>query len=213
VIWHIAVALWLAAAPPVRTLDVPVEAYQATAAARAVATVAGRVVVDGRRPVDDPVPVSDVAVTLVPRSERLLARFEEVRQRARATLDAYRGSAGSLRVARRELERGLADAGAGTLVRYTATAPDGTFELDGVPAGRWILIAERTTFVDKPGPEPGKKQRELYLPTPRMTGYYAVSVWLRELELSPGQATAVTLTDRGVWMTAIVEERAPGAGR
>ena len=43
-------------------------------------------------------------------------------------------------------------------------------------------------------------------------GYYAVSIWLRELTLSGGGLEAVDLSDRNVWFTGIVEDRVLDAG-
>ena len=39
-----------------------------------------------------------------------------------------------------------------------------------------------------------------------MTGFDAVSVWLRELDVAQGQTVALELHDRGVWLSAVVEE-------
>jgi hypothetical protein len=198
----------LVAVTPAAALDVAVDAYRSAAVVR----VAGRAYVEGRRPTDARVPLTDVVVTVLPRSGRMLQAFEQTRRGSRDDTRAYRRSASVLRASRRELERALADAGGGDLVRFTAVAPDGTFELDAVPAGAWVLVAERAVFVAKPGAESAKRDRELFLPAPRLKGYYTVTIWLRELTLAADQAPFVELTDRNAWMTAIEEERAPGAG-
>jgi len=208
----LAAVLALAARGGAQPLDAGLERYRAAAAAGAVTTVSGRAVEDARRPGEPGVPVSGVAVTLLPRSEALLARFEAIRRAMRADLAAYRTSAAALRQARRAYERALSDAGAGELVRYTATAPDGTFELDGVPAGPWLLVAERAVHVDKRSPEPKGRGQERFARTPRLRGYYAVTVWVLEVDAGAGAAEPVELNERNAWVTAIEEERVPDDG-
>jgi len=46
-------------------------------------------------------------------------------------------------------------AGAGDLVRYVPGSADGTFQLERVPVGHWILLVEHAVFVNKPGPLKG----------------------------------------------------------
>jgi hypothetical protein len=208
----LAVAGALQAASGLLPLDVDVGRYLAAASSGAVGTVLGQAFQEGRRPGDSPSPVSDVAVRLVPYSDALVARLEHIRRGARADARSYRTSARALQAARRALERALSDAGAGELVRFTAVSPDGMFELERVPAGRWLLIAERAVFVPRAAPPPGKQERQMFAPAPRLRGYYAVTVWLRDFSLEEGGAEMVQLTDRNAWMTAIEEEREPGGG-
>lgn len=193
-----------AAAEP---LDVAVEPYRGAARSGALGTVAGQAVEEGGRPGEPHRPLDALAVTLVPRSPALLAKFDGIRRRARAGDRAYRTSAPALVEARRVYERALSDAGAGELVRFTAGGPDGTFEVAGLPAGQWLLIAERAVFVERPGPAPSKREREIYVPTPRLKGYYTVTVWLRELTVAAGRMEHVELNDRNAWMIAISEDR------
>jgi hypothetical protein len=207
----IALAAVLAVGSSPLPLDVPVDAYRA-AASGAPAPVAGRAYEEPRRRGAPEVPLANVAITLLPRSSAFLARLEEIRRHARDDARAYRASARALRSARRELERALSDAGAGDLVRFTTSGPDGAFDLGAVPAGAWVLIAERAVFVDKPGVQVKRRQPDPFLPTPRFKGYHVVTVWVRELPLTAGQGVFVELNDRNGWMTAIEEEREPGAG-
>ncbi len=208
----LAVAGALQAASGLLPLDVDAGRYLAAASSGAVGTVLGQALEEGRRPGDAPNPVAGVAVTLLPYSDALVARLEDIRRSARADARSYRTSARALRTARRGLERALSEAGAGELVRFTAVSPDGMFQLERVPAGRWLLIAERAVFVPKPAPPPGKQERQIFAPAPRLRGYYAVTVWVRDFSLEEGGSEMVELTDRNTWMTAIEEEREPGGG-
>jgi hypothetical protein len=45
-----------------------------------------------------------------------------------------------------------------------------------------------------------------FLPTARVTGFDAVSVWLRDADVEPGQKVALDLHDRGVWLSGVMEE-------
>jgi hypothetical protein len=195
-------------------LDVPVDAYRTAAAAGAVGTVAGRAVADPRRPGEPPAGLNDVGVTLLPRSEALLVELERIREQARREPDAYRSSAREVARARQDVERGLAQAGDADLVRFTAVEPDGAFVLGQVPAGAWLLIAQRAVFVPIAGAAaPSRREREGFRPRSRMTGYLAVTIRLRELTVRSGESQSVELTDRNAWMRAIAEERAPQSRR
>lgn len=193
--------------------DVRPEPYREAVRAGAVASVTGRAATEPRRPGGPAEPITQVSVTLLPRSEALLGRLAEIRQRARSEPHVYRTSARAVVEARRALERSLAEAGDADLVRYLEVAPDGSFELDSLPAGDWIVLAQRAVFVRKGSPDLKKREREIFRRQPRMVGYYAVTVWLHELTLIGGEVARVELTDRNVWMTAIEEERVLDAGR
>ncbi|MGH7313451.1 MAG: hypothetical protein ACREJV_09780, partial [Candidatus Rokuibacteriota bacterium] len=183
------------------------------AAAGAVGTVAGRAVADPKRPGEPPASLADVSVTLVPRSSALLVELERIRTQARREPDAFRSSARAVARARQDFERALAHAGTADLVRFTAVEPDGAFVLDQVPAGPWLLIAQRAVFVPKPGAPPSRRAGESFRPRSHLTGYYAVTIWLRALSVRSGESQSVELTDRNAWMRAIAEERAPDRGR
>jgi hypothetical protein len=192
---------------PSWALDVPTEAYREAAAAGAVGIVAGRAVTDPPRPGQPPASLADVSVTLVPRSSALLVELDRIRAQARSEPDAFRSSARAVARARQDFERALAQAGAADLVRFTAVEPDGAFVLERVPAGAWVLIAQRAVFVPKPGATPSRRERETFGPRPHLTGYYEVTIWLRTLSVRPGESESVELTDRSAWMRAIAEER------
>ena len=57
-----------------------------------------------------------------------------------------------------------------------------------------------------------RKERELYLPAQRLTGYRSRLVWLQEVAVSRADPAALELTDRNVWFTGVMEERLQDAG-
>jgi hypothetical protein len=87
------------------------------------------------------------------------------------------------------------------------------FVLEGVPAGAWVLMAQRAVFVPKAGSLPSRRDREAFGARPQLTGYYAVTIWLRSLSVRRGESESVELTDRNAWMRAIAEERRPEGTR
>jgi len=203
----------LAMAARAEGLDVPTAAYRAAAAAGHVGTVAGRATEQPRRRAAAETPLSGFSVTLVPRSQELLGQLRGIADRARTDPEAYRRTAPDIVAVRRDIERALFEAGAGDLVKYGPVQADGRFELRDVPEGEWLLLALRPVFVDRPSPQPKPSEKEMFAPGRRISGYYAVAVWVREVSVSAGRETVVRLTDRNVWMTAIEEKPAPGAGR
>jgi hypothetical protein len=193
--------------------DVRPEPYREAMRMGAVGSVTGRAMAEPSHPRGADEPIAQVSVTLLPRSEVLLGRLAEIRRQARGNPDLYRTSARAVVEARRALERSLAEAGGADLVRYLAATPDGSFELDRLPAGDWIVLAQHALFIHKESPGLKKSEREIFRRRPRMTGYYAVRLWLLELVIVAGEVAQVELTDRNVWMTAIEEERVLDAGR
>ena len=200
-------ALFVAATAFAAALDIRTEDYRDNATQGAVGAVTGRALAEGLRPTAPEQPVTDVGITLVPRSEAFLTRLGEIRKRARGDLHAFRTSAGAIVEARRAYERALSGAGAADLVRFTVVDPEGRFDVQAVPAGAWLLIAQRAVYTRKDSSQLSKRQRQLFERQPRLTGYYAVTIWLQELTVSPGSLEVVELTDRNAWMTAIQEER------
>jgi len=103
----------------------------------------------------------------------------------------------------------------------TGTDEAGRFRLD-VPAGPWILVATRRVFVtldrtahDTPARSAtaldplaryATSQYQHFLPSARMTGFDAVSIWVREIEAESRQRVELELHDRGVWLSGVEEE-------
>src|SRR5262249_39458383 len=132
-------------------------------------------------------------------------------RRVRAEPTTYPTSARAVVEARRQYERALTDAGAGDLVRYAPGSADGTFELDRVPAGDWVLLVEHAVFVNKPGPLPSRQEFETFRKNPQFLGYYAVTLWLEEVKVARGETATFELNERNAWMVGIDEKRTPDA--
>jgi len=208
----LAALLALALSTPVLAQPIRTDEYRVAAAAGRLGTVSGRAFEEPRARRGAETPLAGFGVTLLPRSDAFLARLARLRDDAREDLKAYRTSARLLVDARRDYERALADAGAADLARYTVVEPDGTFRFESVPAGAWIVVGLRPVFVGKDAGPPRPKEKETFARQPRLVGYHAVSVWIREVDVVPAGVASVTLTDRNVWMTAIEEKRVLDAG-
>ena len=192
-------------------LDVSLDAYRTAAADGATGTVAGRAVDEAdRRSVPDE-PRAGIGVTLIPRSRALLEELAEIKRRVRSQPTTYPTSARAVVEARRTYERALAAAGAGDLVRYVPGSADGTFQLEQVPAGEWLLLVEHAVFVNKPGPVQGRQEWATFRKQSQFLGYYTVTFWLAEMRVSRGQTATIELTERNAWMTGIEEKRTPDA--
>lgn len=183
--------------------------------------VQGRVYIERARPNAPDDPLVGVGVLVVPRSEELLERLESVKQQARESMQGFRDAAPAVRAIVEEHERQLWQAGYPDAAVRTATDATGAFHA-GLPAGAWLLVAERSVFLPvhsaKPSPAPtaialdplarySTMAYQHFLPTARLAGYDAVSVWLRELSVDAGQTIALDLHDRGVWLSGVAEER------
>ena len=193
-------------------LDVSLGGYRASQNAGALGSVSGRAYVERRRVAGPDQPLVGASIVLVPRSPAFLARLAEIKMRARDDLQAYRGSAPAVRRAREEYERALWEAGAADLVHTAVAGADGRFRLEGLPAGDWVLVATHAELVNRHVPSAGKKEQRTYTRPPRLSGYQAVTVWLRELTITGGRAEGLELTDRNGWFSGVVEETTLDAG-
>jgi len=205
-------AVVLAANVGVAALDVSIDAYRTAEAGGAMGTVSGRAMDETDRRSAPDEPRVGVAVTLVPRSDALLGQLREIKRRVRAEPTTYPTSARAVVEARRRYERALTDAGAGDLVRYVPGSADGTFELDRVPAGDWVLLVEHAVFVSKPGPLPSRQEFDTFRKNPQFLGYYAVTLWLEEVKVARGETATFELNERNAWMEGLDEKRTPDAG-
>jgi hypothetical protein len=206
-------AFLLASGAAAQVPGVDLAAYRAAAAAGVVGTVTGRTYAERRTPGDIERPIGGVVVVLVPRSAELVGRLEEIRTRARESQRAFLEAATAARRAREAYEQRLWDAGFPELLQTAVADVGGDFGLNDVPAGGWLLIATRSVFVNKSSPKAPPRDREIFVPRLRLVGYYAVSVWLRDLTVSGGRTETVELVDRNVWFTGVVEDRMLDAGR
>jgi hypothetical protein len=200
-----------AAGPAAVAPDVPPAVYNQAAREGATGSIAGRGYRAGPRPEGPEEPLAGVAVTLVPRSERLLEDLNRLRRDLRDEPRRYPSSAKAVVAVRREYEGALVQAGGADLVRRATSGTDGSFEFSAVPAGPWLLLAERREWVERPGPVLSRRDRKIFREQPRLLGYYAVTFWLREVSVLPGRRVSVELNDRNAWMTGIAEKRTPDA--
>jgi hypothetical protein len=205
-------ALPLIAGPATAAIDVDLTRYTDAERTGAAVAVTGRVFAERRKVDGAELPLAGASVVAVPRSEALLRRFEHLREGARESATAYRDAALLMQRAREAYERELWEAGAPQLVRNAVVDSTGRFDLGSLPEGRWIVVAVWDRAVNAKAAKPDNKERGVYLPTPRLTGYRARLVWLREVAVSRADPTSLELTDRNVWFSGVVEERVQDAG-
>jgi hypothetical protein len=210
-------ALGLASVALGQGVDAPIERYRDSVALHEVGGVRGRAFHERRRATLSDVPLTAVAVSLLPRSETWLFRLNAIKRGARDSVEAFRDSAPAVRRAREAYEKSLLEAGAGDLAQGATVDGDGRFTLEGVPAGPWVLFASRSTYVNKSPQErpiPPGQYRPPPPPLPfllpdRLAGYNVVTYWLRELTIVGGSIEPVDLTDRNVWLTGVAEDVRP----
>jgi hypothetical protein len=208
-------ALMLAAGPAVAAIDVDLTRYTAADRAGAAVAVTGRAFAERPKADAPDTPLVGTSVVAVPRSESLLRRLEQLRDGARDSATAYREAAALMQRARETYERQLWEAGAPQLVRNAVVDGSGRFDLGRLPEGRWLILAvwDRAAHSRTVRPErKERRERELYLPAPRLSGYRSRLLWLREIAVSGGEPTALELTDRNVWFSGVVEELTQDAG-
>jgi hypothetical protein len=205
-------ALALIAGPALAAIDVDLKSYTTAERAGAAVAVTGRAFAERRKPDGPDTPLVGASVVAVPRSEALLRRLEQLRDGARDSASAYRDAALRMQRAREAYERELWDAGAPQLVRNAVVDSNGRFDLGQLPEGRWIVVAMWDHLVSSRGGKPDTKERGVYLPPSRLTGYRSRLVWLREVAVSRADPAALELTDRNVWFAGVVEERVKDAG-
>ena len=210
-IWPL-LALSLIAKPATAAIDVDVTRYTDAERTGAAVAVTGRVFAERRKVDGAELPLAGASVVAVPRSEALLRRFEQLREGARESATAYRDAALLMQRAREAYERQLWEAGAPQLVRNAVVDSTGRFDLGSLPEGRWIVVAIWDRAVNAKAAKQDSKERGVYLPTPRLTGYRARLVWLREVAVSRADPASLELTDRNVWFSGVVEERVQDAG-
>jgi hypothetical protein len=205
-------ALALVAGPALAAIDVDLTRYTAADRAGAAVPVTGRAFAERRKPDGPDTPLVGASVVAFPRSDALLRRLEHLREGARDSANAYREAALLMQRAREAYEREIWDAGAPELVRNAVVDATGRFDLGRLPEGRWIVVAVWDRLVSSKGAKPATKERGVYLPPARLTGYRSRLVWLQEVAVSRADSAALELTDRNVWFTGVVEERLQGAG-
>ena len=194
-----AVLALLLLASSAEALDVSVEPYHRARQTRALGVVTGRVYAEQRTLRVPARPMTGTTVTLLPRSEALLARLETLKVQSRESSTAYTAAAPAMRKAKEVYERELLHAGAPDLTPMVLVDSDGGFRIDDVPAGAWILLAWYGTPVNVSTPKAKPKERNLYQPQSRLDGFQSVTVWLREVSVTGGATATLELTDRNGW--------------
>ena len=215
------VALLIVAVAPALANDTALlEELRQRATANKTGTVEGRLYIERPRPNAPDEPRVGAGVLVVPRSEDLLDRLERLKRESRESMRGFREAAPGVRAALDAYELRLWRAGYPDAMVRTASDASGAFRVT-LPAGAWLLAAERSVFVPTQPPrsteaptasalDPLARYSAMpyqhFLPMARMTGFDAVTLWLRELTVSAGETVALELHDRGVWLSGVAEE-------
>ena len=205
-------ALLTTAVSAAGALDVDLKAYDEARRRGEMVSVEGRVYNERRKPNADDEPVPHATVVLLPRSEALVRRLDDLRAQARDSAAAYREAATKMRKARETYEREVWESGSPELVMTTVVDAGGRFVLADVPAGRWLVWVTHSEFVSAQSPSVPARERGKFRLSPRLVGYYAERAWFRGLEMTPGTVATVDLNDRNVWFAGVVEDRVLDAG-
>ena len=186
----------------------------------ATGTVAGRIYIERARPNAPDHPLVGVSIMVVPRSDERLERLETFKRQARDSMQAFRDAAPGGRALLEAYEMELWRAGYPEAAVRTSTDDTGAFRTE-LPPGAWLLVADRSVFVQvqaarasgaptalalDPLARYSTNSYQHFLPSPRLVGYEAVSIWLRDLTVEPGQTVTFDLHDRGVWLSGVAED-------
>ena len=201
-----AAALWLSAAIAGGAEAPPVESYRAALDRGDTGIVDGRAYIERRKPDGPDLPLKDVALTLVPYSDGLMAELEGVKGHARDSLDTYRAAAHRVRRLQEAYEKTVWEAGAVDLVQSGLSGPNGRFSFSDVAAGQWLLWARHEALSAVVARKPKKGEKEIFALSPRLVGYRTASFWVIPVTVSGGAAPTIELTDRNVWFTGVIEE-------
>jgi hypothetical protein len=187
---------------------------------RARGTVEGRMYIERAKPNVPDDPLVGVSIFVLPHSDDRLERLEALKRQSRESMQGFREAAPGVRALLEAYEMELWEAGYPDAAVRTSTDATGVFRAE-LPAGTWLLVAERSVFVPvqqaRGGGTPtaqaldplaryATSSYQHFLPTARLVGYDAVSIWLRELTVESGQTVSLELHDRGVWLSAVAEE-------
>ena len=211
----IAVALLVIAltAASAEALDVGLGPYRQAAQASEVGVVTGHVYEESRKPGGPVKPLTGAAVALLPRSEALLTSLGRFKEDARGSSKAFTAAAPAMRRAQEALERELVQAGAPDLAPRAGVGTDGAFRITDVPAGAWLVLVWHGTTQEVSAPKSSGREPNIYQLPPRTTGFQAVTIWLREVTVAPGQTVSLELNDRNEWFRGVIEDKRRDAGR
>jgi hypothetical protein len=200
----VVILLWAGVA---QALDVDLEPYREARRAGALGSVAGRVLAEPARPNAPGRPFTGTTVTLLPRSPILMETLENLKRGSRDSAQSFRDAAPAMRKAREVYEREILVAGAPDLTPLLQVDADGSFRIDDVPAGAWLIFAWYTVPTDVATSRINPKERQHFPNLSRLRGFQAVTVWLREVTVAGGNTATVEFNDRNQWFRGVVEER------
>jgi hypothetical protein len=184
------------------------------------ATVEGRLYVERTRPNVPDEPLVGVGVLLVPRSPELVDRLDALKRASRESMQGFRGAAPGVRALLESYEQRLWHAGYPDAAVRTATDATGAFRTE-VPAGSWLLVAERSVYMPVQEPKSAGTPTAIALdplarcsttayqhfqPTARLLGFDAVSLWVRQVDVEAGRTATLELHDRGIWLSGVAED-------
>lgn len=192
--------------PAAAALEVPVQQYGDAARAGAVGAIVGRAYDERRKPNAPDTPLGGTVVSLLPYSEPLRSRLEALKSDARDSMQGFRDAAPTIRQTRDDYETALWQRGGADLVVTTTADANGTFRLEGVPAGRWLVYATHANYVSRSGRGQTLYEQSAFTKNPKLRGFYWVTVWLQDVLVEPGASAAVELMDRNLWFTGIAED-------
>ncbi len=176
-----------------------------------VAVLSGAAFVEPTRPRGAPAPLTGVAIMALPRTPRFLGDLESIKAHARDSAARYMGAAGEVKKVQDAYERAIWEAGAADLVFTAVSDAAGRFELTGIPAGDWVLVARHELLYPRaPASLSAKDTRSGFLLEPLPSGYRAVTFWLLPLRVEVGEEIRVELHDRNPWFTGVAEEKTRG---
>ena len=205
-------ALLVVAWPAAAVVDVDLTPYTRAERAGASATLTGRIYAERRKPDGPDTPLTGATVVAIPRSEGLLQRLQQLKDDARTSAASYRAAAPLIQKAREAYEKELWQAGSPDLVRATTVDSQGRFDLGALPEGRWIVIGTWEQFRDVKAPRASGPDKDKYTRDPRLYGFRARMLWVREIALTRAEPAELELTDRNVWFSGVVEDRVLDAG-
>jgi len=165
--------------PRASAVDVPIGAYEEAFRTGALGSIVGKAYQERRTAEAHDLPLTGTVVTLLPKSAAMLGRWGTLKRESRDSMQRYRDAATDIRRAREDYEKALWENGGADLIATATANGDGTFHLDEIPEGHWLLYASRSVFINKPGTVQPQSEQQIFLPRPHFLGYYTGSLLLR----------------------------------
>jgi hypothetical protein len=202
----LALVLLLAMTVTASADSLAIEPYRIAASRGEVGSIEGQAHVERRLPDATDTPLTGLVLVLMPLSEPLLTEVERVKAGARDSMEAFQASAPRIKVLEEAYEWAIWEGGGADLLQSSVIGPDGVFAFADVPAGRWLLFGRLETA----SPVVPRKAKPADVAPfdmgPQVVGHRAAAFWLVPISVSAGEAAEVTLTDRNIWHTGVLEE-------